>query len=55
MLHVVLLIWVGILLLVGAIITGIRSIGNYHTWLEFANTILLIAVAISLLHIARRS
>ena len=55
MLHVVLLIWIGILLVVGAIISGIRSIGDFHNWLWFADTILLIAIAISLLHIARRS
>jgi hypothetical protein len=54
MLHVVLLIWIGILLFVGAIIAGVRAIGDYHIWLEFADTILLIAIAISLLHIARR-
>ncbi|MDP8234591.1 MAG: hypothetical protein P9M06_07355 [Candidatus Saelkia tenebricola] len=53
--HIVLLIWVGILLLLGAAMAGIRSIEGAEIWLDFANTILLISIAISLLHIVRKS
>ncbi len=47
--------WTGILLLVGAVIVGLKGIADYRIWLDFANTILLISIAISLLHLARKS
>ena len=53
--HILLLIWIGILLFLGAIIVGLKALGDYRIWLNFANTVLLIAIAISLLHIARKS
>lgn len=53
--HVLLLVWVGIFLLLGAIIVGLKSLGNFEIWLKFADTVLLISIAISLLHLARKS
>jgi len=53
--HIILLTWVGILLLLGAVMAGVKSIGSYKTWLDFADTVLLLSIAISLLRIVRKS
>ena len=54
--HIALITWVGILLFAGAIIVKFRTVavGNYEVWLEFANTLLLISIAVSLIHLLRR-
>ena len=55
--HVILITWVGILLFVGAIIVNFRTqtVGAYEIWLDFSKTLLLISIAISLIHILRKS
>ncbi|MDD5614132.1 MAG: hypothetical protein PHQ54_03555 [Candidatus Omnitrophica bacterium] len=55
--HILLLTWIGMLLFFGAVIVRFRSVevGSCEIWLEFANTILLISIAISLIHLLRKS
>ncbi|MDP8216092.1 MAG: hypothetical protein P9L98_02060 [Candidatus Kaelpia imicola] len=55
--HIALITWIGILLFAGAIIVKFRTVaaGDYEIWLEFANTLLLISIAVSLIHLLRKS